>query len=209
MCKVKSKNTLMFMIKKNKIILLLAMIILRCCPSMAQYDTIYRNIKELRVEKKSFLRSLKSASKKDYFCNMDGNTIYTIKMKDNQEGFCTFSIVQYCLTCRMLRNAKGYFKLNSRYYFVLGSDSLSEYPERMFVFTDNQKEFMDVTTEDIWSLCGSDCSCAIDFEFKKGKLYFLRNSTYVDDWQEKLPLKEISLPDSSLEKRKKQIFNRK
>ena len=59
------------MLHNNKILVLSLLMecLLFCSQSMAQYDTIYRNIKELRVEQKSFLRSLKSASHKRYFCN--------------------------------------------------------------------------------------------------------------------------------------------
>lgn len=202
------------MFKKYIKILLFVILSSCCCPSMAQKDTIYRNIKELRIEQKPFLRSLNSASKKDYFCNIGDDAIYTIQVKYTQDSLCIFSIGQYCLQCGMLKKAKGYFMLNGTPYFVLGSDSLSEYPQGLFSFTRNQNVFMDVmvifaVSQDIWFVQTdfTDCYCGLDFEYRNGKLYFLRDITYVED--SKLPLKEIALPDPSLEKSRKKFFNRR
>ena len=185
--------------------ILLLSICFYCCSSMAQYDTVYRDIKELRVNQKSFLRSLTSASKKDFFCKIGSDAIYTIRIKDKQDGIYTFSIKQYCVTCRMLRKAKGYIQTKNNYYFILGSDSLTEYPEGLFAFTGNHKNFKDISTEDFWLLCGSDCSCAMDFEYKNKKLNFICN----EDENTKYPLKEIALPDPSLEKSRKKLFDRR
>lgn len=152
--------------------------LLFCSQSMAQYDTIYRNIKELRVEQKSFLRSLKSASHKRYFCNMGGDAINLIEIKESQDNSSMFLISQCPLYKLMLKKAKGYFEIDGIYYFVLGSDSLSEYPKGLFAFTGNQKAFLDIVPQDMWQMLGSDGGCELMFEYRKRKLYFIKDVTY-------------------------------
>lgn len=149
-----------------------------CYQSMAQYDTIYRNIKELRVEQKSFLRSLKSASQKKYFCNIGEDVINTIELIEVQDNCSIFMVGQYPLYKLILKQSKGYFEIDGVYYFVLGSDSLSEYPQGLFAFTNNQKAFLDLVPQDRWCTLGSDGCCELIFEYRKKKLFFIKNVTY-------------------------------
>lgn len=151
------------------------LIVCLCCnQTKAQYDTIYRGIKEIHVEKKTFLRSLKSASKEDYFCKLKNkDKVYTIRIRDSK-----FWIIQLDLRVAELWKAKGFFELNKCYYFVFGNDSLSDFPQGLFSYTDNQKLFMDlVDISELWwlNVGMSDGSCGMEFRYRDGKLYFIKN----------------------------------
>mgnify|MGYP001247335534 CR=1 FL=1 len=138
------------------------------------FDTVFLDIPELMVNNNSFFYDLDTISQKSYFCDIKDDRIFTIYVKQTNEYNYLFTIIQAPLEYRRLAGAKGFFKINDTYFFVIGKELLSEYPKGLFTITNNQQPFYYLKLKPGENIGFSDGECWIDLEYRDEKLFFLK-----------------------------------
>jgi hypothetical protein len=138
----------------------------------AQWDTIYLDIPELKVNNSSFLYDLDTMFQKSYLCKEGKNSIYAMYVEQKSEGIFLLTIVQAPLERGRLAGAKGFFETNGMYIFVKGIGLLSEYPKGLFTITDNKQQFYYVKHPE--HIISFDGECWVDLEYKDDRLSFLK-----------------------------------
>ncbi len=139
-----------------------------------QYDTVYFDLPELKVNQKSFLRTLNAVIRKTSFCEekkvgeKNVNVVYVKKYDD--EKFM-FSIVQSSIEYSKFHKSKFFFVLKDRYFFVMGDGSLAEFPKGLFSVTENVQTFYDLRLEDVMYIDGAK---KMDLMYKKKRLSLIR-----------------------------------
>lgn len=139
-----------------------------------QYDTVYFNIPELKVNQKSFLRSLNRIINKTSFCEdkKNGATyINVITINLNADSNYVFTVLRSKLHQSEFRFSKGYFKTNGNYFFLIGKDSLNDYPENLFCITKNIHTFYALRVKNVSFLDGE---VWMDLLYKRKRLYLIK-----------------------------------
>ena len=135
---------------------------------------MYFNLPELKVSQKSFLSSLNRIINKTSFCEEknDGETyINVITVSQNADSNYVFTILRSSLVQSNFYFAKGFFVTNGNYFFLMGKDSLYDYPEKLFCLTKNIHTFYDLRLND-WLFC--DGEVWMDLLYKRKRLYLIK-----------------------------------
>lgn len=159
---------------KTRLIILVFILFIFNKQTKAQYDTIFLNIPELIINNKSFIYDLDTMFQKSYLCEIKDKRIFTIYVKQTSEESYLFTIIQAPLYYKRLADANGFFKLNGVYFFLKGTELLSEYPKGLFTITDNKQSFYYLKYKPDFNVQFVDGECWIDLEYRDEKLFFLK-----------------------------------
>jgi len=142
-----------------------------CVKAQQQWDTVFFNVPELKVNNNAFLYDLDTMLLK--LCHhCEDDWVYVITIEQKREYIYLLKSKKTLLEYAK-RDAQGFFKINSTYFFVKGI--LPENPKKLFTLTDNHQQFYYIEPVllpgDFIITTGGEC-CVILLEYRYEKLFF-------------------------------------
>ncbi|MDY0015863.1 MAG: hypothetical protein RBS13_06600 [Bacteroidales bacterium] len=145
----------------------------------AQYDTVFFDIPELKVNNNAFLYDLDTMLLK--FCppceeENSHDSLHIITIEEKSEYIYELTITKSPPLDYLIRYTKGFFKINNTCFFVKGI--LPEKPKCLFTATTKSQQFyyiepVLITDDDVKFDTDGDC-CVIILEYRYQKLLFLK-----------------------------------